>query len=76
MAKKTMICFLVVAVFAITGFTQVGYAKSGDKTFNFTMGTMNPPTDPTDLLMVGWEKWIERQSNGRIKITHLTMGSA
>ncbi|MBN1367780.1 MAG: TRAP transporter substrate-binding protein DctP [Dehalococcoidales bacterium] len=81
MPKRLFISFMVVFVIVFTtglllnGCTKTTTTSQPAQVFNFTLGTMNPTTDLADQSMVAWEKWIERESEGRIKFTHMAAES-
>jgi TRAP-type C4-dicarboxylate transport system substrate-binding protein len=71
MSKKLTVGLLMLAaVLLIVNFSSDLCAKTRQKVFNLTFGSMNSTAALSERATIGWEKWIERESNGRIKITH------
>ena len=71
MSKKLLAGLFVFAVVALTVCMSSDLcAKSKKKVFKLSFGSMNSTATLSEQATIGWEKWIERESGGRIEITH------
>jgi TRAP-type C4-dicarboxylate transport system substrate-binding protein len=71
MSKKLFICLLIMSTIAsVVGLSSDICARKKEKVFYLTFGSMNSTAPLSERATIGWEKWIERESGGRIKITH------
>ena len=69
--KKIFIGLLILVIFSIsTAISSNVFAKTKQKIYNLSFGSMHSTSALSERATIGWEKWIERESGGRIKITH------
>ena len=71
------IVFLATIFFNLFLFSSVSIAAQQSKVFKLTLGTWHPAEDPINkVINAAWFKWLEKESNGRIKMTLLPGGQA
>lgn len=76
MRKRGILLSLLCIIVIVAGIAGSSCAPKEEEVYELTLGNVHPPEDPVNVVWESWIRWIEEESDGRIKITLLPADQA